>query len=630
MPATRAKAGGRTGRHTPDVIESSAENHPPPEPAAPNGALPHTDAAEILEQAGWELREPAVLRPGHADPGTPPGTGPARAARAANGHGAGRSPGKIAPMAFDLGGGPAATVSADQAVGPYLRAVQRHWKLVAAVCVLAVLITGITLSRASGSYSTGASVLVTPIPEGQAGFTGIGTVVDTGDPARNVQTAAALIDTPVAAARVARTLGKPWTTDSVLAATTVTPLGASNVLSVSATAPTPLEAQRIATDFARDAVAYRAQVVQGRIAASIAGLEARLVQLGKAASTSPEGAAVATSLANLRAVQGTGNEPTLSVSQDAQLPTAPNGASKALILLLALVGGFALGSVAAVALETFSRPVRDREEIQQLFPVPILAALPPITDRLHRFYGTPPWALPADVFEQLRMLRVQLSLSSLGCVIMVTSAGAGDGKTTVAAALAAAFAEADQSVIMLDLDLRKPDLRRLLEVDETRTTAPPVGPSGAPMPVPKLPGVEIFPTPRGNMAIVEMVVQRLPLLINQARRTADYVIIDTAPVGEVSEALRVATMCDQIVFVARPRHTDRRRLTLARDLLDRAGLRPVGMVLVGRETGLPKADEGYAYMTAMGATMNGGDERPERRPRVPAVKKNGTRTHEHD
>ncbi len=78
---------------------------------------------------------------------------------------------------------------------------------------------------------------------------------------------------------------------------------------------------------------------------------------------------------------------------------------------------------------------------------------------------------------------------------------------------------------------------------------------------------------------------------------ASCVIIDTPPVGEVSEALRIAPICDEVLFVARPRHTDRRRLILARELLERADAQMAGMVLVGREAGLPGGRYGYGYST---------------------------------
>ncbi|MGZ4177578.1 MAG: P-loop NTPase [Solirubrobacteraceae bacterium] len=494
-------------------------------------------------------------------------------------------------MALEPTSEPAWSAPAD-ALGPYLNAVRRHWRLVLSVTVLAVLIASITVERSSESYSATASILVTPLPAGDSGFVGIGTVVDSGDPARAVQTAAALVDTPDAAARAAQSLGKGWTAGRVSAAVSVAPLGASDVLAVTATAPTAAEAQRVATAYARGAIAYRASVVQSQIASSIQQLQARLDQLGSGGAGSAQAAALASGLEQLRSIQGTGREPTLSLSQTAGAATT-NGASKALILLLALIGGFAVASVAALALETFSRPVRDREEITSLFPVPVLAALP-VVPGANRLHGVPPWDLPPHVFEQIRMLRVQLSLAGTKRVVMVTSAGVGDGKTTVAAALAAAFSEAGRTVTVMDLDLRKPHLAELLGVNPSSNGTTQRTTRGGAHEVPRLPGVKVVPAPSGGLPQFEALAGRLPTILDQARKDADLVIVDAAPVGEVSEALRVATMCDDVIFVAHPRRTDRRRLVLARDLLQRAGKLPIGLVLVG-ETGLPRAHESYAY-----------------------------------
>ncbi|MGH2895301.1 MAG: CpsD/CapB family tyrosine-protein kinase, partial [Solirubrobacteraceae bacterium] len=259
----------------------------------------------------------------------------------------------------------------------------------------------------------------------------------------------------------------------------------------------------------------------------------------------------------------------------------------------ALIGGFAVGSVAALALETFSRPVRDREEIASLYTIPVLAAIPVIPGA-NRSHGVAPWDVPPNVFEQVRMLRVQLSLAGTNRVVMVTSAGVGDGKTTVAGALAAAFSEVGRSVLVMDLDLRKPHLAELLGVDRLSNVTTKRPPLGAPRDVPHLPGVQVVPAPTGGLPEFELLAGRLPMVLQQARKSADIVIVDAAPVGEVSEALRVATMCDDVVFVVHPRRTDRRRLVLARDLLQRAGKQPVGLVLVG-ETGLPRVHESYAY-----------------------------------
>ena len=218
------------------------------------------------------------------------------------------------------------------------------------------------------------------------------------------------------------------------------------------------------------------------------------------------------------------------------------------------------------------------------------------------------------------MLRVQLTLGKRGRVIMVTSAGAGDGKTTVAAALAAAFAEVNDEVVLMDLDMRKPELTRLLGAGASamarargaRKRTPAMGRSRCA----KCPASELVPTPKGDLAKLEAIIKTLPAQIAQAKRKGACVIVDTAPVGEVSEALQIAAVCDQVVVVARPRHTDRRRLRMARDLLERAHAPIVGMVLVGEESSMVGGDYGYGYSTGLGSML---DDNGVKDPEVPAV-----------
>lgn len=496
--------------------------------------------------------------------------------------------------------------SAEQAVGPYLRAVRRHWILVAVVTVVAGLIAGITVHRAGKTYQANASILVSPLPEGSAGTLGIGTVVDTGDPARTIQTAAALVDTEQSAQGAARTLGHGWTPGGVMSAVSVAPLGASNVLAVTADAGSPQDAARLANAFATNAIAYRGSVVQQQINATLTSLSARLAQLPPA---SAEAQGLATSVSQLRTMQGPDREPTLSLSQKAVPSGGPTGAPDWLIVLLALAGGFVLGCVAALALETFTRPVRDRAEALSAYDLPVLASVPRIRSKRGR--KLPPWEFSPVAFEQMRMLRVQLTLGKRGRVVMVTSAGAGDGKTTVAAALAAAFAEVKDGVVLMDLDMRKPELSRMfganLGTDGANGLAEPRNgrsTQGPPISIPQLPGVKLIPAPVGDLAHLETLLKHLPARIAQAKRNNACVIIDTAPVGQVSEALQIASMCDQVIVVARPRHTDRRRLRLTRDLLERAHAPTVGMVLVGEDANVTGKNYGYGYAAALSPSVD--------------------------
>ena len=530
------------------------------------------------------------------------------------------------PASYDSG---SSGITTQEAVGPYLRAVRRHWRFVVLVVVLTGAVAAATVLRTSPSYQASASVLVTPLPQGDPAWIGVGTVVQSGDPARDLQTAVALIDSDQAASATASRLGKAWSTQRVESAVNVTPLGQSDVVSITANGSSPGQAARVANTYAATTVALRGGVVQRAIAKELFVLQARIAQLRTAAAANAtELTTLGTQVDELQAGQATHGDPSMSVSELAQPPSSPVGASHALILLLALIGGFALASVAALGLEFFSRPVRDIDELMQLFPAPVLASVPRVRHRGHAALS--PWLLPPEAFEQVRILRVQLELEEAGPrAIMVTSAGAGDGKTTLAAALAAAFSESGQKVILMDLDLRKPSLARALGIDTSREASrsaqdpwwskPRTEISFEQLlPVPSLPNVRLLPIPSDRESSIDDILLRLPVLLQQAKRMAGCVILDTAPVGEVSESLRIAPLCAPIVFAVRPRHTDRRRLVIARDLLSRAGARNPGLVIIGDS--LARAYGGYYGEAHPGPTGVASEPLPDQTPadRVPA------------
>ncbi len=83
-------------------------------------------------------------------------------------------------------------------------------------------------------------------------------------------------------------------------------------------------------------------------------------------------------------------------------------------------------------------------------------------------------------------------------------------------------------------------------------------------------------------------------------RDVDVVVVDTPPLGEVSDALRIAAQADEILIVARPDHTSLAGFERTRDLLERSGHPASGIVVVGGQIG---ATSGYPYGT--GGTVEG-------------------------
>jgi Mrp family chromosome partitioning ATPase len=487
----------------------------------------------------------------------------------------------------------------ESALTTYLRALKSHW-VVFTLIVLSTVSAAVawTIVRAPG-YQATARILVSPVPADDRTFVGVQVVRDTGDPTRTVQTAATLVESKDAAALTARRLGPGWSAGEVGAAVTVEALGQSNVLAVRAEGDTPEQAARIATEFARSALAVRSEAVKSQVADLIPELEAQQRAVGPESSTSAD---LATRIFQLRASQSQG-DPTLLLEQTAP-PGAVVGASRSLIVVLALIAGVALGAAAAVLLELARTRVRDTEEASALFPLPILARVPKVSGRGRLAESNGSLRLDRSLQRAFQAVYLQLVEGGDGRAVMLTSASTGDGTTTSAVYLASVMAFAGKRVILVDCDFVWPAAAGLLGMDastplELHDPRAALEHARSPLPDVPLSVVSIGPLDKDPGA-VEALVARLPALIEEARRRADFVVVDTAALGEVSDALALLRVVDDVIIVTRPGHTDRRAYEGMRDVMQRMGASVRGLVVVGDAHDEPGAHLGPRAAKARG------------------------------
>ncbi len=511
-------------------------------------------------------------------------------------------------------------------MGPYLAAIRAH-PIVVLLTVVAALAGGVAfLATRSDTYEATARLLITAVPQTDAAFLGMPVLRDTNDPTRTAQTAASVVQSRDAARRTARALGEDWDADRVLGAVSVEPLGESSILGVTAMADDPAEAARIANTFARQALSFRGEQLQERITTELARLREQI----RTGTGAPGNAAIGDDggnnalrtelvvrLTQLEAVQGTG-DPTLTLTEEAIAPSAATEAGDATVLALALIAGLVLGSGAAVALQLFDRRVRGEEEASSLLPLPVLARIP-LLGRRHRPDKTEWWQMEPGVREAYGTLVAQLEADPKpNRTLMITSPTAGDGKTTSALNLAVALANAGQSVILMDFDLRKPDLAALVDVPPQAFT-----PDSGDVPLAdalvafrQIPTLWLLPT--GAVAdernLADALNRRVPELLAEARSLADYVIVDTPPLGEVGDALRIVSEVDDVLVLSRLGNTSRTGLDAVRELLGRAGREPLGLIVIGR----PRGGSDY-YYGRLSPGANGESEEWRTEARSPAT-----------
>jgi Mrp family chromosome partitioning ATPase len=484
--------------------------------------------------------------------------------------------------------------AAESAFGAYLRAIAAHRRVFVLVVLAAVGAAGVWVATRSPEHEAIARILVSPVDQSDRTFLGVQVIRESPpDPTRTMQTAAALLQSRNAASRAAQHLGSGWTPDKVASAVSVETEGESNILAVRAKAHDANEASRVANEFAQSALLVRGEAVKRQIGRLLPRLRAQQRGLGDSPATAAAAADLATRINQLETARDEG-DPTLSLEEPAYGATAL-GTPRSLVLILSLMAGLALAAATTILLELAGSRVRDTEEATNLFPLPVLARVPKLPPRNREGVSDGFLRFDQGVHEAFRTVFMELNDSREGSrAVMLTSGSAGDGKTTSAIYLALSISLAGRTVILMDCVLRSPQVHRMLGLggEIPNLSATPDAPlDDLLIPLRDLPLslVSVGPPPSTPSAMEELIA-RLPYLVAEARSKADFVVIDTAPLGEVSDAVPLLRDVDDVIVVTRPRHTRRASFEVMRDLIVRTGASARGLLVVGETLHIPYAD----------------------------------------
>ena len=199
------------------------------------------------------------------------------------------------------------------------------------------------------------------------------------------------------------------------------------------------------------------------------------------------------------------------------------------------------------------------------------------------------WVPPADAEEFVRAIRTKILLSEADRAVrklLVTSAAAGEGKTTIAVQLARILSQCDRSVVLVDLDLRRPRLHQLFGVPTTELGITSAIADSLPSndivrstDMPHLSFVSAGPLAANPAEYCHS--KQLRRLVEELERAFDYVIIDSSPIVSVSDASVLATQADATVVVARIGVTRKPALREAHKRLAQVGANVLGCIVNG-------------------------------------------------
>lgn len=503
----------------------------------------------------------------------------------------------------------AATPHLDQsrdAGPPYLRALRAHWRLIIFVVSIAVGTAAGASLLAEKRYEAEADILVTPVQLADDTFIGIPVLRET-DQGRSVVTAARLVKTPEMDARVRTRLeGTALAGINPLRHVDAVPQEQSNVVTIVGKHNTAAGAAVIANAFAEELVAERTESFQSAVDEVVARLQRLLDAIPKGQRDGPEALTLQQRLAELQSLT---RDPTLDILSEAVPPGAPTWPRPVLSIVVALLAALLLAVAAAIALELRNPRIYDEEELLLEHRLPILARVPKMRDAVVRQYIAGLAPLPGDVREAYRTLRTSLATAGpdrkMPKVIVVTSASPGEGKTLTSMNLALTIARAGSRVVLIDGDLRRPMLATVFGVPVPRATFANVllGKATVAEALRPAPGYGdllnlLLSTPEHGYTIDFLQTNNLDRVIAEIGRHADVIVIDSAPLGEVSDALTLADAADAVIVAVRIGFTRSDKLGELQTVLTQRGITPAGFVVTTRGV-----SQKHTYYTAPDGAM---------------------------
>jgi capsular exopolysaccharide synthesis family protein len=274
---------------------------------------------------------------------------------------------------------------------------------------------------------------------------------------------------------------------------------------------------------------------------------------------------------------------TLTVQEQPGLPSQPISPDPSRNYALGLALGLVLGVAVALIAESLDRSIRSVDEVEKVTGLPSLASIPVEYKGETVVAATAPRSQRAEAVRQLRTNVQFAGVDSPLRSILLTSAVAGEGKSTTAINLAITSALSGQRVLLVDADLRRPTIGDELGLEtavgltnlviDELTVEEAVQSWGANG---ELSVLTSGPIPANPSELLGS--HRMETLVHELESRYELVIFDTPPVLPVTDATVLSRVVDGVVLVTKVDATRRDRLKRAVDSLRKLDVRIIGVV----------------------------------------------------
>ena len=519
-----------------------------------------------------------------------------------------------------------------------LRKLVRRWTLpVVALAVIGAIVAFAISHSMTRIYQATGSVLVVAGPQQNTGTNSVSLNAD-----EVTATAAALLVEPPLLQKVIADLRLDESTQMLGNLVTATPEPNTELVDVSVLDASPARAAQIdnalMTDFVNEIASENAQRTQQAgtaLEAQISQVQSTLTQengqlaaAAKGTDTTALQSAIASNTALLsqlnldyssfKATQAENLE-TVSVAASAMPPTKPASPQVAVDTVLGCAVGLLLALGLAALIEFLDQGLHNADEVRQRLGLPCLAVIPRFDPGATSRRARRNVEAATEGYRRLRTNLLFAQVDEPLRSLVVTSARGGEGKTRTAANLAVSLATSGKSILLVDADMRRPGQHRLFHkplghglsdmiLDMTEISMPSLDGSCAT----QYRGLSLLtcgtipPNPSELLAS-----QRSLALLRGFERAHDLVVIDTPPVGAVTDSLSIAGgNAMRVVLVVEAGRTNATEAAAVIESLQGVGAKVIGVVL-NKATQRTSSRYYYYHYTTAADSEPPVDSRPE-------------------
>ena len=279
--------------------------------------------------------------------------------------------------------------------------------------------------------------------------------------------------------------------------------------------------------------------------------------------------------------------------------------------VLALFLGILIPLLFVFAIFFINNSVQNAEDISKLTKIPLIGVVGVNKENTNLAVFDKPKSALSESFRAIRSsLQFLYKMQNVdgAKTLMITSSISGEGKTFCSINIATVFALSEKKTVIIGLDLRKPKLAAEFNLTnevgvvnyliKQKTIDEIINHTH----IPYLDVILSGPVPPNPSEMI--ISEGMSELIEELKKKYDYIILDTPPVGLVSDALELTHFCDVTLYIVRQNFTKKEMISLLNNRVKRGELNNTSIILNGLEN-KAKYGTGYGYGYGYGAYANG-------------------------